>query len=534
MRYKLLTLTVLTLCFFAAGANNSFHSPSLPNVSGSTTQREISISAGSLAWDEYDPDTVEAAGGTVNFAPTPDAVAGFTLARPADWSGNGLVRVVLVFTLSPTKLTGTVEWRLLVAAADKGNRFGPGQLYPASSPWPVDGNRLYTQAFWIPPAALDKSIWRFEIGRGHGSADVSESYNDVLRLHSVQVTYPALTDSLWRSQYRSAGEFSFRPDSDPDAVIAMNTARGLWWKEAPSPVLRAGIQLPRPQDWDDDTPMTVRLHFEETTGAAGVVRWKANRSFNDAQLFGGAELTSDAPSVFSGGVAYRYYSQDFTLADNPFVTDQPHWGISFFRGDASDGHSYDGPLRVLGAELIYQRAATDNPAPAQIQSISGAGMTYPQVSTGIQPIPNHFEYWGLRFPADVEAKTGFGVHRPDDWDGVSDVAVHLVYFIAGYGAGAVRWRLAMLDLNSGDSLRGTYDLEPTGVPLIIGDSIYDIHRQTFVIPAAALLGDWLQFQLQRGSDSVGESFDDDLVLLHVAIDYSGSANEDSLFANGFE
>lgn len=121
---------------------------------------------------------------------------------------------------------------------------------------------------------------------------------------------------------------------------------------------QAGFYLTRPPDWDQQSPVKVRIYFALGGSSAGSVNWRLK--VNSYTPGSGEWLTNpgtrDADAIlnFADGPSwYRVYSQTFTLQPGDFF-DDPLWSFYFLRGSGANGETFAGDLYVIHAEVEYE------------------------------------------------------------------------------------------------------------------------------------------------------------------------------------
>ena len=122
---------------------------------------------------------------------------------------------------------------------------------------------------------------------------------------------------------------------------------------------------------------------------------------------------------------------------------------------------------------------------------------------------------GLRWQANYPEGAYLMVRRPLDWDGVSDVTMHLWLFSMTGNAGYVQFFIRPRSYVSGNTFGDTSSIDAARSYVSVAYTIID---QTVTIPAFRLAGDLWVITMQRGGTQ--ETYPDDVILLSVALHYT--------------
>lgn len=288
---------------------------------------------------------------------------------------------------------------------------------------------------------------------------------------------------------------------DKTSTIITQVSTGLRWQ---SNYLNAAfLVIPKPANWNGAGTVSLSLYFYPTTSASGNVDFFIRpRAYDSGDIWGDAG-SMDGAAVATTGVN-RLHKQVFSIPAASFGS-KSMWVISLQREGSEETYTDDIILSSVRLSYSYQSTTTGQVAlPANAINFDKNSSVITQAGAGIRWQSNYINAAYLSVP------------RPADWDGISDVTLHLYFYTTTSSSGNVAFFIRPRAYNSGDSFGDADSLNGAPVPV---SAIYQVREQTFTIPAEEF-GDeglWVM-TLQR--EGAGETYADDVILTSTMLSYT--------------
>jgi hypothetical protein len=260
--------------------------------------------------------------------------------RPTDWDGSSSITLRL-YMKPTTSNTGWVNLFIRPRSYNVGDLHGDAASVSASAVYASASTVVLGQSFTIPAGSMGSSLWVIAIQRG-GSG---ETYTDDVALLAVGLTYTARSTDTGSLGFGANG-VNYNTASGNLAQCGGGTQAGLLWQGTGT---AAFVDIPRPNNWDGTTDVTMRLYFLPTTAASGLIDFFIRpRAYNPGDSY------ADANSLGAAGVAAggtnRVGRQAFTIPASRFGAKEL-WVIAIQRGGSEE--TYGDGIVLLAAELNY-------------------------------------------------------------------------------------------------------------------------------------------------------------------------------------